>query len=116
MKTSYAIPRPVVNTYLVRERDRRRWRDLGVLTLMVLPLGLGLLAYTWIHLEVLRAGARIEQQEQRLQDLNQSELRFELEAARLTSPARVAEEAQRRLGMRKAELEQLVFVEPVAPP
>ncbi len=112
MKTSYAIPKPVVNTYLVRERDRRRWRDLGVLTLMVLPLGLGLLSYTWIHLEVLRAGARIERQEQLLQELNQRELRLELEAARLTSPARVAEEAERRLGMRPAELDQLVFVEP----
>ena len=112
MKTSYAIPKPVANTYLVRERDRRRFRDLGVLTLMVLPLGLGLFAYTWVHLEVLRAGARIERQERAVQELNQKRIGLELEAARLTNPDRVAREAQLRLGMRPAELNQLVFVEP----
>ena len=49
--------RPVVNTYLVRERDRRRLRELALVLLVVLCLGGGLLAYTWIHLEVTRTAA-----------------------------------------------------------
>ncbi len=54
MRNAYAVRRPVANAYLVRERDRRRLRELAVVLLVVLSLGGGLLAYTWIHLEVLR--------------------------------------------------------------
>ena len=56
---AYAVRRPVVNSYLVRERDRRRLRELGLVLLLVLTLGGGLLGYTWIHLEVLRTGFRV---------------------------------------------------------
>ena len=49
MKTGYAIGRAARNTFLVRERDRRRWRDLGIVLLVVVPLGAALLAYAWLH-------------------------------------------------------------------
>ena len=110
MKTSYAVHRPVVNAYLVRERDRRRWHELVLLVALVLPLGVGLLGYTWIHLEVLRIGGRIEIKERELERLLPSERRIELEAARVKSPSQIEERARRELGMAPPEVDHLVFV------
>ena len=54
MKTAYAVHRPVANSYLVRERNRRRLRELAVVLVAVGCLGGGLLAYTWIQPAVIR--------------------------------------------------------------
>ena len=59
MKSKYAVHRPVVNAYLVRERDRRRVRELLGIVLALAPLGAALLIYTWVHLEVLGAGIQV---------------------------------------------------------
>src|SRR4029077_18469813 len=66
LRNAYAFTLPVTNTYLVRERDRRRVRELALVLLVVLCLGGGLLAYTWIHLEVTRTGYRIDKLEHEL--------------------------------------------------
>ncbi len=66
LRNAYAFTRPVANSYLVRERDRRRVRELALVLLVVLCLGGGLLAYTWIHLEVTRTGYRIDKLEREL--------------------------------------------------
>ena len=66
MRNAYAFTRPVANTYLVRERDRRRVRELAMVLVVVLCLGGSLLAYTWIHLEVTRTGYRIDKLEREL--------------------------------------------------
>jgi hypothetical protein len=50
LRSTYAFRRPVRNSYLVRERDRRLARELALVLLVVLLLGGGLLGYTWIHL------------------------------------------------------------------
>jgi cell division protein FtsL len=101
----------VVNTYLVRERDRRRQRELAVVLLSVLCLGGGLLAYTWIHLEVLRTGYRIDALERELTELTQTERQLRLEAAYLASPSRVEQRAVSELTMQSPALEQMVFWE-----
>ena len=111
MRSAYAFRRPVANTYLVRERDRRRQRELAVVLLSVLCLGGGLLAYTWIHLEVLRTGYRIEALERELTELTQTERQLRLEAAYLASPSRVEQRAVRELAMQSPALEQMVFWE-----
>jgi cell division protein FtsL len=111
LRNAYAFRRPVVNTYLVRERDRRRQRELAVVLLSVLCLGGGLLAYTWIHLEVLRTGYRIEALERELTELTQTERQLRLEAAYLASPSRVEQRAVRELAMQSPALEQMVFWE-----
>ena len=111
MRNAYAFRRPVVNTYLVRERDRRRQRELAVVLLSVLCLGGGLLAYTWIHLEVLRTGYRIDALERELTELTQTERQLRLEAAYLASPSRVEQRAVRELAMQSPALEQMVFWE-----
>ena len=111
MRNAYAFRRPVVNTYLVRERDRRRQRELGVVLFAALCLGGGLLVYTWIHLEVLRTGYRIDALERRSTELTQRERQLRLEASYLASPSQVERRAVRELKMQPPALEQVVFWE-----
>lgn len=105
----YLVRRPVDNEFLVRERDRRRVRELLRLLLLVAPLGLALLAYTWIHLESLDAGFRIRGLEQELHELERRERQLRLEAAWLKSPGRVEEMAELELGLAPPKPEQVVF-------
>lgn len=111
MRNAYAFTRPVVNTYLVRERDRRRWRELALVLVCVLLLGGGLLAYTWIHLEMTRTGYRIDKLERELTEQTQKERQLRLEAAWLASPAQVERRAVDELHMQPPALEQVVFWE-----
>ncbi len=111
MTSSYAEGRPVKNFYLVRERDRRRLRDLVMLVFGLLPVAVALLGYTWIHLEVRKSGYRIHQLEERLIELQLAERRLSLESAYLKSPQRVEAAATERLGMVEPSLDQMVFVE-----
>ncbi len=115
MRSPYAFKRQVENPYLVRERDRRKLRELiGVLGI-VLVLGGGLLAYTWIHLEILRIGYRADSLEKQLDRLQEEERQRRLEAASLTHPPRIEERAEQQLGMRPPTLEQTFFYEDLAP-
>lgn len=109
--SAYAFHRPVDNSYLVRERDRRRWRELALLMVALVPLGLGLLAYTWVHLEVLDTGYRIGALERQLEELTRHERQLRLEAAYLASPRQLEERAGGELGMAEPELDQMVFWE-----
>ncbi|HVR99138.1 MAG TPA: hypothetical protein VMW27_21140 [Thermoanaerobaculia bacterium] len=108
---AYAVRRPVVNSYLVRERDRRRLRELGLVLLLVLTLGGGLLGYTWIHLEALRTGYRIDTLDRTLRELTRKERERRLEAAYLASPQRIESRAVEALGMQSPALEQVIFWE-----
>ena len=111
MRNAYALRRPVVNTYLVRERDRRRQRELAVVLLSVLCLGGGLLAYTWIHLEVLSTGYKIDKLETQLLELTRTERQLSLEAAYLASPQMIEERARRDLGLEPPALDRVIFWE-----
>ena len=114
MRSAYAFRRPVLNSYLVRERDRRLARELGLVLLVVVLLGGGMLAYTWIHLEALRTGYRIDLLDRQLSELAQIERQLQLEASYLASPQRIEERAVRELGMQQPALEQVVFWEEMA--
>lgn len=114
MRNAYTVRRPVVNAYLVRERDRRRLRELGLVIAAVFPLGLGLLVYTWLQLETLRVGYRIEALERRTHQLEQVERQLRLEAAYLSNPQRLSERAASELGLEAPRLEQMIFLEETA--
>lgn len=105
----YVIRRPVENEYLVRERDRRRIHDLLRVLLLVTPLGLALLAYTWVHLEHLDTAFRIRELEQELHLLERRERQLRLEAAYLSSPQRVSELAESDLHLASPRPHQVVF-------
>jgi hypothetical protein len=111
LRNAYAFTRPVANTYLVRERDRRRVRELALVLLVVLCLGGGLLAYTWIHLEVTRTGYRIDRLEHELSAQTREERQLRLDAAYLASPQVIEKRAVRELGLQPPALEQVVFWE-----
>ena len=110
MKTPYVLPRPPRNRYLVRERDRRRMRELLRLGGAIVVVGASLLAYTWLHLQLLGSGYRVEALEQRLADLERQERHLRLEVSYLSSPQRVETRATRELGMKAPELAQVLFV------
>lgn len=114
MRNAYSVHRTVANEYLVRERDRRRLRDLGLVLLVLAPVGLALSAFTWVHLQVLDSGYEIEALEQRLHELHRQESQLRLEASYLASPKVIERRAVEELGMRPPELDQLVFLEGAA--
>lgn len=111
MKTPYAVHRPVANSYLVRERDRRRLRELAAVLLAVGCLGGGLLSYTWIHAEQLRAGYRIDELERRREELERLERQLLLESSYLASPQRIERRAVDELGMQPPGIQQVLFWE-----
>ena len=115
MRSPYAVRRPVENDYLVRERDRRRARDLLGVGVAVLMLGVGLLAYTWIHIEITASGYRVDTLEKELHGLQQEERRLQLEAGYLSRPERIENRARGELEMRPPKLSQTLFYEELVP-
>lgn len=111
MSREYAFTRPVLNTYLTRERDRKRRRELAWVLLAAVPVGLCALMYVWLHLQVLDTGYRIVRLEEELEQRQQLERDLELERAFLSSPARIEARASSELDLRVADVEQLVFAE-----
>lgn len=111
MRNAYALRRPVANTYLVRERDRRRTRELLLVLLMAGSLGGALVVYIGIHLQVLKTGYRIERLEREVTALDRKERELRLEAAYLSNPSLVESRATRELGMQPPALEQVLFWE-----
>jgi cell division protein FtsL len=110
---AYTVRRPVVNAYLVRQRDRRRWRELFAVVAIVVPVGIALLSYTWLQLETLRIGYRIERLERESHRLAQVERQLRLEAAHLTHPERLARRAAEELGLAPPQVEQVIFLEEI---
>jgi hypothetical protein len=111
LRNAYAFTRPVANSYLVRERDRRLARELAAVLLLVLCLGGGLLAYTGIHLEVTRTGYRIDKLERELEEQTRKERELRLSAAYLANPTQIEARAKRELGLQPPALEQVIFWE-----
>lgn len=108
---AYDFHRPVENTTLVRQRDRRRLRELLLVPLAVVPLLLSLLLPVWLRNEVLESGYRTHALELRLEDLRDRARRLELEVAYLSGPQRVEEAARRDLGLIQPQTDQIVFAE-----
>ena len=114
MTTSpYLRRQPVKNFLLVRERDRRRIRELRLLAFAVLPAAIALLAYTWVQTEIVRSGYRVRALERRLEEMAKTERQLKLESSWLESLERVETAAGEELGMQFPTLEQMVFVERV---
>src|SRR5262249_1895337 len=63
LPASCAVRKPVENVSLVRERDRKRTRELLALALAALPPMLVLFAAIWANLETVRLGYQLERLE-----------------------------------------------------
>src|SRR5689334_20684947 len=106
----YTQKRPIENVHIVRERDRRRFRELLAILLLGIPIGAFLLLFTCQNLEVIRLGrAATHLQEQRKQneDANKS---LQLELDRLTALDAVEKKA-RSLGFEPADPRSVVSVQ-----
>ena len=111
MASPYIRHRRVENLVLVRERDRRRVRQLGWMLLGVLPLAMALLGYTWLQAEIVHTGYEVRSLERQLEHLSRDERLLKLDIALLSSPERVVEAASVELGMVFPSIEQTVFLE-----
>ena len=109
MRREYSVRLPVLNAYLVRDRDRRRLRELGLLLAVMLPVGLCALGYVRLHLGVMRAGYEVSRLEVQLRERVRREKQLELEVAYLASPARIERRANEELGMRYPQLGDMQF-------
>jgi len=108
---AYAVGRPIVNAYLVRERDRRRLRELGWVLLTLMPVALCCVGYVWLRLEALKAGYRLDDLETSLKAQQREERRLDLWLASVRHPAVIEERAITELGMQLPEPEQLTVFE-----
>lgn len=119
MPASYAVRRPVENVYLVRERDRKRTRELLALVLAVLPPMAVLFAAVWANLETVRVGYQLERLESQREVLVRRQRNLLAEKAAVSSLSRVETIARQKLGLVDPRLTQVILVKDgtfVAPP
>lgn len=107
----YGHKRAIENTHIVRERDRRRFRELLAVLSLGVPIGAFLLLFTWQNIEVIRLGreaTRLQASRDQLANQNKN-LRLEIE--RLTSLAAVEQKAL-SLGFAPTEAGRIVLIAP----
>jgi len=107
---AYAVRRPVENLYLVRERDRRRTRELLALGLAALPPAVVLFLAIWANLETVRLGYQLAKVAQVRKTLLERRQVLEIDRAQAAALARVEPIARGRLGLVPPTLEQVILV------
>ena len=111
----YTQKKPIENAHIVRERDRRRFRELLAVIALGLPIGLFLLLFTWQNLEVIRLGREVSRLQKIRKEISEDNKRLQLELDRLTALETVQQRAG-RLGFRATPPQAIVRVSaPVAP-
>jgi cell division protein FtsB len=111
VKNTYAHSRPVVNAYLVRERDRRLLQELAMVMAITLVVAAGLAGNVWAQARLFDAGYRIDTLERQLHELVEREKQLRVEVTFRSGSAAVEKRAVEELGMRPWSLDQLVFAE-----
>ena len=105
----YAQKKSIENIYIVRERDRQRFRELLAVLALGIPIAVFLLFFTWQNLEVIRLGheaTRLQRSRKEIEDSNKA---LQLELDRLTSLQAVEEKAT-ALGFEPTEPKNVVTV------
>jgi cell division protein FtsB len=105
----YTQKKPIDNTHIVRERDRRRNRELLAVLFLGLPIGLFLLLFTWQNLEVIRLGRETTRLQKNYKDVEAQHKALEAERDRLTSFDTVETQAA-KLGFAPADPKTIVMV------
>ena len=108
----YAQKKPIENSHIVRERDRRRFRELLAVLALGVPIGLFLLLFTWQNLEVIRLGheaTRLQKQKQEIENVHKA---LQLELDRRTSLGAVEQRAV-NLGFERTDPRVVVMVQNV---
>jgi cell division protein FtsB len=118
LTSSYAYHREVENSWLVRERDRRRRREHLRVLLAALPVAAALVGYTWLHVQVLDTAYEIGQLESELRGLERQRAELALETAQHSSLPEIERRARDELGMVEPRAERTLFwpLSAAAPP
>lgn len=106
----YTQKKSIDNTHIVREKDRRRFRELLAVLSLGLPIGLFLLLFTWQNLEVIRLGREATRLQKELKDTEAQHKALQAELDRLTSLDAVEKQAG-KLGFGPADPKAIVMVE-----
>ncbi|MEO8382287.1 MAG: hypothetical protein ABI779_21685 [Acidobacteriota bacterium] len=109
----YTQKKPIDNTHIVRERDRRRNRELFAVLSLGIPIGLFLLLFTWQNLEVIRLGREATRLQRDLKDVEARHKALQAELDRRTSFDAVEKKAS-ALGFQPTDAKTIVLVEPAA--
>ena len=107
----YTQKKPIENIHIVRERDRRRNRELLAVLSLGVPIGLFLLLFAWQNLEVIRLGREATSLQKKLKDTEAAHKSLQSERDRLTSFETVEEQAD-RLGFERSAPQSIVMVQP----
>ena len=75
----YTQKKPIENAHIVRERDRRRFRELLAVLALGVPIGLFLLLFTWQNLEVIRLGREVTRLQNARKELSEDNKRLQFE-------------------------------------
>jgi hypothetical protein len=105
----YTQKKPIENAHIVRERDRRRFRELLAVLFLGVPIGLFLLLFTWQNLEVIRLGREVTRLQKIQKQIGEQNKHLQYELDRLTALESVEKRAQ-TLGFTPAEPESVVMV------
>lgn len=93
---SYAQSKRVQNLHLMRERDRRRGRELATFLLAGLPLACALLVYAAVHVETVRVGYGREARLRTAAELTEENRRLRAQLTLASAPDRVSAVAARK--------------------
>jgi hypothetical protein len=80
----YTQKKPIENIHIVRERDRRRFRELLAVLSLGIPIGSFLLLFTWQNLEVIRLGHEATRLQKSQKEIEAQNKALQLELDRLT--------------------------------
>ncbi len=108
-------PKAIDNSQVVRQRDPRTGKQLGLLLLAVGTLVLGLALYAWPTLELRQTGMQREQLARERERLLEENRKLRLEKAALEDLRRVEAIATRHLGLVSPPPEDVVVVERKTP-
>ncbi len=110
----YTQKKPIENAHIVRERDRRRFRELLAVLALGLPIGLFLLLFTWQNLEVIRLGREVTRLQKLQKQIDEENKKLQFELDRLTALESVEKRA-RSLGFSPTNSQAIVMVNAPSP-
>ena len=111
---AYAVRRPVENVYLVRERDRRRTRELVALAFAAIPPAIVLFLAIWANLETVRLGYQLAKLARMRETLLERRHLLEMDRAQAVALQRVERIARGTLGLVPPTLDQVILVKDTA--
>jgi len=109
----YTQKKPIENAHIVRERDRRRFRELLAVFALGVPIGLFLLLFTWQNLEVIRLGREATRLQKIRKEIAEDNKHLQFELDRLTALESVEKRAV-HLGFQPTPPKSIVMVQPAS--